>query len=349
MGENLQLIADATRRIFRELGAPRSAWLKGSREPLWHALVTAGISRAWISEALQGSGASRADGFEVARIAGEFATDAPLVESLLGGWLLQQGGLAAPQSGCSLAPVDVRDRIMLDASGALSGIARAVPLARDADQIAVLCTRGNQTFVALVEKRLCSIREHANLADDARDAVDFQGAIPGAIAHTGSDFDSLMLMGAAARSMQMAGALQAILELSVAYANERVAFEKPIGKFQAIQHSLAKLAGEAAAALAAAGSAADAIDSSTSFDSAVFLEVASAKIRVGEAVATAAAIAHQVHGALGFSREHVLHRYTHRLWAWRDDFGSESYWAVKLGQLVAAKGADALWPMLAAR
>ena len=74
-----------------------------------------------------------------------------------------------------------------------------------------------------------------------------------------------------------------------------------------------------------------------------------AKIRVGEAAGEVAAIAHQVLGAIGFTQEHVLNRYTRRLWAWRDDFGSESVWAVKLGHLVAANGADALWPMLAAR
>ncbi len=85
------------------------------------------------------------------------------------------------------------------------------------------------------------------------------------------------------------------------------------------------------------------------FDEAIFLEVAAAKIRVGEAAGEGAAIAHQVLGAIGFTQEHVLHRYTRRLWAWRDDFGNESAWAVKLGTLVAAKGADGLWPMLAAR
>ena len=85
------------------------------------------------------------------------------------------------------------------------------------------------------------------------------------------------------------------------------------------------------------------------FDVGVFIEAASAKIRVGEAAGEGAAIAHQVLGAIGFTREHVLHRYTRRLWTWRDDFGSESVWAVKLGNLVAAKGADALWPMLAER
>jgi hypothetical protein len=37
------------------------------------------------------------------------------------------------------------------------------------------------------------------------------------------------------------------------------------------------------------------------------------------------------------------------LWAWRDDFGSESEWAVRLGTFVARRGADALWPLLASR
>jgi acyl-CoA dehydrogenase len=72
-----------------------------------------------------------------------------------------------------------------------------------------------------------------------------------------------------------------------------------------------------------------------SFDDAVFLEAAAAKIRCAEAAEKGAAIAHQVHGAIGFTIEHILHRYTLRALAWRDDFGSESYWAVELGKLVA--------------
>jgi acyl-CoA dehydrogenase len=156
-------------------------------------------------------------------------------------------------------------------------------------------------------------------------------------------------MGAVARAAQMAGALQAILDLSVAYANERIAFEKPIGRFQAVQHSLARLAGEAAAAIAAAGSAADALSSANCFDDAVLLEAASAKVRVGEAATAGTAIAHQVHGAIGLSLEYPLHHYTQRLWAWRDDFGHESYWAARLGQVVSGRGADQLWPLLSAQ
>ena len=349
MDDNSHMVADTTRRIFRELGNPQSLKTDTDRRRLWSALETAGLTRTWITEALNGSGAALADGFEVVRIAGEFAISVPLAESLLGGWLLQQAGIPTPLGSGTVAPVDVRDRITAAGNDALSGAARSVPFAADAAWIAVLGTREDRAFVALVARGLCRIQEHANLAGDPRDAVALLDVAPTAMAPAAINLDALLLIGAAVRSMQMAGALQAILDVSVEYANQRVAFEKPIGKFQAIQHSLAKLAGEAAAALAAAGSAADAIASAAQFDEGIFLEVASAKIRVGEAAATGAAIAHQVHGAIGFSQEHVLHRYTQRLWAWRDDFGGESYWAVRLGRMVADNGADALWPMLAAR
>ena len=85
------------------------------------------------------------------------------------------------------------------------------------------------------------------------------------------------------------------------------------------------------------------------FDDAVFLEAASAKIRSAEAAEQGAAIAHQVHGAIGFTKEHVLHRFTLRLLSWRDDFGHESHWAVALGNRVAARGAGELWPLVASR
>ena len=53
-----------------------------------------------------------------------------------------------------------------------------------------------------------------------------------------------MLMGGVVRSLQIAGALELMLDISVRYSNERVAFEKKISKFQAVQHNLARLAGE---------------------------------------------------------------------------------------------------------
>jgi alkylation response protein AidB-like acyl-CoA dehydrogenase len=354
LAEARDILAQTTSRMLRDLAdpqalaaAPDAAW----RAPLWSALEDAGLTRAWVPEALNGAGAGIADGFEVLRIAGAFAVAVPLAETLLAGWLLSQAGLRVPQGMLSVAPVRAADRIRLNADGTLSGRAGAVPFARDAAQIAILAQGEKGAVVALVERAHCALEHGTSIAGEPRDNLVLERAAPSALAAAPAGFgeDALLCMGAAVRATQMSGALQAILERSVAYANERVAFERPISKFQAIQHNLARLAGESAAALAAAGSAADAIADAGGFDEGVLLELASAKIRVGEAAGEGAAIAHQVHGAIGFSGEHALHRYTQRLWAWRDDFGGESTWAVRLGQMVAAKGADALWPMLAER
>jgi acyl-CoA dehydrogenase len=352
---NDSLVAATARRIFADVCDPQAlnraagdSWMA----PAWCAMEDAGLPLAWVPEALGGSGADPADGFAVLREAGRFAVPLPVAETLLAGWLLVQAGIASPKGAMTCGPAREDDRIVLSNDGKLSGRLRAVPFAGGARHLALLAERdAGGAAVALVEAGSLQIARGTSLAGDALNAVRFNAVRPLAVsdAPPGLDTGAVLLMGAAARAMQMAGALEAILDLAVVYANERVAFGRPIGKFQAVQQGLARLAGEVAAAVAAAASAADAIAASATFGEGVFLEAASAKVRVGEAAGEGAAIAHQVLGAIGFTQEHVLHRYTQRLWAWRDDFGSESVWAVKLGNLVAAKGADALWPMLAGR
>jgi acyl-CoA dehydrogenase len=275
----------------------------------------------------------------------------PLAETLAAGWLLARAGLQAPAAPMTLAPARPYDRIAIGTDGALSGRASGVPFAQDCAHLAVLADDGKRRQIALVDVTDCRLGDHRNLAGDAANTVTFDGVRPvrSAPAPDGFDENSLLLMGAAMRSVATAGALEAILSLAVAYANERVAFERPIGKFQAVQQNLARLAGEVAAALAVSGSAADAIAQAETFDEAVLLEAASAKIRTAEAAAAGAAIAHQVFGALGFTQEHVLHRFTLRMLSWRDDFGNESYWAADLGTRIAARGAAEFWPLVASR
>src|SRR5690606_15040908 len=170
--------------------------------------------------------------------------------------------------------------------------------------------------------------------------VAFDAARPEAMADFPGGGEALMRMGAVARACMMAGALETALKLTVDYTQEREAFGRRIGKFQALQQSLARFAGEVAAALTASGSAADTLATHSHAGEAAFLEVAAAKIRVGEAVEAGAAIAHQAHGAIGWTQEHTLQRFTRRIWGWRDDFGSEADWAVRLGGHVAAQGAE---------
>ena len=76
------------------------------------------------------------------------------------------------------------------------------------------------------------------------------------------------------------------------------------------------------------------------------LGVAAGSLRAREAAGTGAGIATQMHGAIGFTREHALHLYTTSLWTWRDEFGGQVYWGKLLGQAALAAGGDGYWPMV---
>lgn len=147
-----------------------------------------------------------------------------------------------------------------------------------------------------------------------------------------------------ARTAQIAGALDAALALSVGYVNERQQFGRPLGKFQAVQQSLASFACEAAAANCAAMGAAQALDRGSAD-----FEIAAAKLRANRAVEVGTTVAHQVHGAIGFTEEYGLHQLTRRLWQWRSEYGHDAHWSGRIGSAVIARGPDAFWADLAAR
>jgi acyl-CoA dehydrogenase len=355
VAESENIVVETAEKIFSDLADAQTINRDKNGEwkaPLWQALTDAGLPLSWVGEDCGGSGASLAEGFGVLGAAGRFAIAVPLAETMLAGWLLSQAKIACPDGEMTVAPASPKDRIALDPAGTLSGRARGVPFAKSAKHIAVLATAVGGVSIALLDTAKTRIEAGLNLGGDNSDTVTFDRVQPISIesAPQGFDQNTLMLMGGVARSLQIAGALESMLDISVRYSNERVAFEKKISKFQAVQHILAKLAGESAAALTAATSAADTIANAASLDGdGVFLEAVAAKIRCAEAAEKGAAIAHQVHGAIGFTIEHILHRYSLRALSWRDDFGSESYWAVELGKRVAARGADELWPLVASR
>lgn len=348
MSDDDNLIVDAATRIFQDLVEPgviNDAEAGIWPETLWNTLEESGLTLAWGDEALGGAGVDMLDGFALLKVQGRFSAPVPMAETMMAAWLLGHGGIELPAGPMSFAPTRPEARIALGPDGALKGSARFVPFGRTADHIAVLARRDDRPVVALVKRADCAVVENASLAGEPSDDIAFDDVRPLVVADApdGLDEDGLCAFAAAVRAMQMAGGLEKILEQSVQYAVERTQFGRPISGFQAIQHGLARLAGEVAAAGAAADAAAEAVSASRGLGAAALPDIAAAKSRVGEAATTGAAIAHQTHGAMGFTYEHTLHHATRRLWAWRDEFGNETYWGVRLGQMVAANGPDNLW------
>ena len=175
----------------------------------------------------------------------------------------------------------------------------------------------------------------ANLAGEPRDEIIFESSESVKLP---TNFRAIMAM---TRVAAMSGALEKLLELTISYVGERKQFGRPISGFQVVQHNVARMAGEVAASTRASDAAIEALDTDR-----FVVQVSAAKVRVGEAAGIVAEIAHQAHGAMGFTHEHELHHYTRRLWAWRDEYGHEKEWQQLIGCRIASVGADRAWALI---
>ncbi len=321
-------------------------------DALWQAVSETGVPLAALPESAGGADAEWSDLYAVLRVAGRFAAPIPLAETMLAAWVASAAGLEVSEKPMSVGPVRADDRLTLQRDGngwRLSGHTSRLPWARNAGRIVLLADGPDgEMAVALDGVAGAELATGRNMAGEPRDTLTFNGVrIAGdAVAPTAAGVDraALYRRGALARAVLMAGAMERALDTAVTYAGERKQFGRPIGKFQAVQQNLAVMAGQ----VAAAGAAADVgVEALTERDVAKqeFL-IAIAKTRVGDAATLASEIAHQVHGAIGFTKEYTLQLSTRRLWSWRDEFGGDTEWAARVGAYVCAKGADALWPTL---
>ncbi len=317
---------------------------------LWRAVSESGVALGGVVDA----GVEWSDLYAVLRVAGRYAAPIPLTETILAGWLASSACFSVTEQPMTVGPVRAGETLRLERDGngwRLFGRASRLPWGRDAANVALIASDPEGKTMVVFGDSVQGARlpsGESNMAGEPRDTYEFAGlGLSGnevAPAAQGIDQAALYRRGALARAMMMAGAMERALDTAVNYAQERKQFGRPIGKFQAVQQNLAVMAGQ----VAAAGAAADAGVEALSIDDPAKQEflVAIAKTRVGDAATLASEIAHQVHGAIGFTKEYSLQLSTRRLWSWRDEFGSESEWAAKVGAYVCAGGADALWPTL---
>ncbi|WP_168791334.1 acyl-CoA dehydrogenase family protein [Paraburkholderia aromaticivorans] len=311
---------------------------------LWQALEEGGFASALVAEDRGGVGASWSDACAIARALGRHAAPVPLGEAMLASHLLAAAGLGVPTGVLTIAGAASEIVLTADAHRWLAtGHLRGVPWGRHADAVVCVATDGQTHHVVLLPVAQAKLTAVRNTAGEPRDELVFEHITPLAAAPLpcGLPSNVVALYGAMLRSAQTAGALERVLDMCVAYANERVQFGRHIGKFQAIQHQLAVFASQAASVSAAtefAFAMADAGDAG--------FAIAAAKIRASEVAGLANSIAHAVHGAIGFSHEFTLHFLTRRLWSWRSEYGSQSHWSERLGRLACTGGANAFWPLI---
>jgi len=129
-------------------------------------------------------------------------------------------------------------------------------------------------------------------------------------------------LASAALCAEMVGGAQRVLDISVAYAKERVQFGRPIGSFQAIKHKCSEMMLQVESAKSAAYYAAWAVDEDVP---AAPLAVSMAKAYCSDAYRYTAGEGIQIHGGIGFTWEHDMHLYFKRAKYAEFTFGDATY------------------------
>lgn len=228
--------------------------------------------------------------------------------------------LALVEDGASFDPQALALRC--DVPGRLSGTKLFVKDAHVATDL-VVALRGGDLLLLPVDRAGIVRLPHDTLSGEKSFEVTFDGVPVGAadrLGAPGRSADALaaaLAAGTLARTAEMVGAAQRVLDLAVEHARTRVQGGRPIGGHQAIQHACADLVRDVDTSrgllYAAAWRATESMSAAAN--------VATAKAYAGEACLSVARRGHQIFGAIGYCEEHPLHLLHKRIQAASVDFG----------------------------
>lgn len=279
---------------------------------VWNAVAEAGVERL---TSPNGAGATWLEAAHLLRASSAAGVVIPIAENdLMAGWAADITKLE-PLGGISTL-------------GFLSegSTAQDVPWASSADHVVVVGAHLSEPWITRVSRDAFTVEPGRNLAGHSRDRVSIDFDMIERTPVSGATFDSLRLRAKLARLIQITGALERAVELSVEHALVRAQFGRAIARFQAVQHLAADAAGEAHLARTAVDVAVAQLLVDEWDIGLLESRVAVAASVVGHAVSVVIRNAHQIHGAIGTTIEHRLHRVTLPALAWRNEYGSVDHW-----------------------
>ncbi|UCF75954.1 MAG: acyl-CoA/acyl-ACP dehydrogenase [Betaproteobacteria bacterium] len=225
----------------------------------------------------------------------------------------------------------------------LKGTKRLVSYAAAADTLLVVARTGGKgergITVFLVDAASPGITREPlrTIASDHQYQVTFDGVrVPKSrvLGKSGKGWpivEFIRQWGAAAKCAEMVGGAERVLEMTLDYAKVREQFGKPIGSFQAIQHHCANMAVDVLGARFIAYEAIWRL--SEGLDAAA--EVSMAKAWTSDAYQRVCGLGHQIHGAIGFTKEHDLQLYSRSAKAAELSFGDADYHRERVAEWLA--------------
>jgi alkylation response protein AidB-like acyl-CoA dehydrogenase len=219
----------------------------------------------------------------------------------------------------------------------IDGTKLFVPDAHVADFIICTARMGNGITLFIIDANTPGITVNPlkTISGDKQSEVVFDNvkvsgeAVLGGVAKGWPCLEEVLERANVARCAEMVGLGQQALKLTLDYAKERIAFGHPIGAYQSIQHRCADMLMDVEGSRFATYQAAWRINEGLP----AAREVAIAKAWVSRACHRVMNSAHQVHGAIGFTEDHVLHFYTKKARANEFSFGDANHHLEKLSAL----------------
>jgi hypothetical protein len=324
------MIGDAVAKMLAQAQASAASQGSGAATDtqdldlaLWQTLVESGVPRLLRPESQGGAGNAFRDASEVLQAVGMHAPAVPLTDTLVAHLLLSRASIDLSDAR------PIRLRVAAPDGTPDAGAAAAPQQSQSGTE---------HTHLLELDPWGDEVVMTWHPLTDASSAT--AGAASGRMLRSA---ETAMVQGllAMAGASVLTGAMMRAMAMAIEWAGTRVQFGRPIGQFQAIQHSLALAAEELAASRAALDWAAQELEVGRPMPAAAI-----AKARAAEAAGKVAAITHQVHGAIGFTAEFSLFRSTQQLWLWRDRWGDEHHWNAWLGRQALAAGPDGLFDLI---
>jgi acyl-CoA dehydrogenase len=368
LDDNHRMLRDAARSFLEKeinldpiLKNPKATVADSGYATNWGKMVELGWPGLVIPEEYGGSGLTPLDLIMIAQEIGRTVAPSPFLGTLAGAWAILKGGserqkeryLTAVAVGATKLALAVGDAdggydgpssdAEAAASGAghvLNGSKAFVVDAVSADTLVVAATLGGKRGLFLVDARAAGV-EARPLAwkDVTREVANVTFVNAPAEMLVADDAtvwpwvrDRVILTLAA----DSAGGLQRVLEMSVEYAKQRVAFGRPIGAYQAIKHGLAETFGQGEAANVGVLFAAWALSEDNDDGP---IAAAMAKSYTSDAYCAAVHQNIQVFGAIGFTWEMKNHLYFKRARSNAELFGGSVKQRERVLELEAKRAA----------
>ena len=315
----------------------------GCLPPVWDLLTGAGLTSIGVDEEHGGSGGSLGDLVTVVRALGSHGIGCPLIEVATARWILGPTGEGQPGELPFFAAAS------FDGDDGAIRVPR-VPWARHADSLVTFL--GDRAVRIPIRDASVSVENGSDVSGDASDTLIVTSAATVVTVDEAPNRDAVFARHAVLQAAALVGATRGAYELTSEYVKTREQFGGPLVSIPAVAANLALIRTQvllAEAALDNALAAFGATDQATvAAADAAGAAAAAARIVAAQAGSEAARLSHQLHGAMGVTKEYALRRLTTHLWAWRDAGVSQKAWSGLLGALGVEIGEPELWDRLTA-